>query len=113
MIRRPPRSTLFPYTTLFRSQPQAINHVRQYPLDSVVVPLNLADTITPDGTGIYGGYIYRLNDEVYLVDITARDRKSALGVIGGGARQRLGGRGRIRTLDPKIGGARTTRGGAS
>src|SRR3712207_7974664 len=24
MIRRPPRSTLFPYTTLFRSQPRAI-----------------------------------------------------------------------------------------
>src|SRR5687767_15174964 len=23
MIRRPPRSTLFPYTTLFRSQPQS------------------------------------------------------------------------------------------
>src|SRR5260370_22278489 len=23
MIRRPPRSTLFPYTTLFRSQPEA------------------------------------------------------------------------------------------
>src|SRR3712207_8962677 len=25
MIRRPPRSTLFPYTTLFRSGPQAIS----------------------------------------------------------------------------------------
>src|SRR3712207_8122336 len=25
MIRRPPRSTLFPYTTLFRSQPTASN----------------------------------------------------------------------------------------
>src|SRR2546426_12321713 len=25
MIRRPPRSTLFPYTTLFRSQPGLIN----------------------------------------------------------------------------------------
>src|SRR2546430_13244088 len=25
MIRRPPRSTLFPYTTLFRSAPAAIN----------------------------------------------------------------------------------------
>src|SRR2546427_11150634 len=25
MIRRPPRSTLFPYTTLFRSEVQAIN----------------------------------------------------------------------------------------
>src|SRR2546429_6226425 len=24
MIRRPPRSTLFPYTTLFRSQPQQL-----------------------------------------------------------------------------------------
>src|SRR2546428_9388885 len=75
-------------------QPKVINRVRQYPLDSVVVPLNLADTITPDGTGIYGGYVYRLNDEVYLVDITARDRKSALGVIGGGARQRPGRLGR-------------------
>src|SRR3712207_6968855 len=27
MIRRPPRSTLFPYTTLFRSQPIAIGDV--------------------------------------------------------------------------------------
>src|SRR5260370_24205276 len=29
MIRRPPRSTLFPYTTLFRSSGHAANHVRQ------------------------------------------------------------------------------------
>src|SRR2546430_2826539 len=27
MIRRPPRSTLFPYTTLFRSQPLALPEV--------------------------------------------------------------------------------------
>src|SRR3712207_7031791 len=27
MIRRPPRSTLFPYTTLFRSSPRAIGAV--------------------------------------------------------------------------------------
>src|SRR3712207_7465791 len=26
MIRRPPRSTLFPYTTLFRSTPQPLSH---------------------------------------------------------------------------------------
>src|SRR3712207_6950599 len=36
MIRRPPRSTLFPYTTLFRSQPfirmdPSVNHLRQRP----------------------------------------------------------------------------------
>src|SRR3712207_7734272 len=29
MIRRPPRSTLFPYTTLFRSLGQRIQHRRQ------------------------------------------------------------------------------------
>src|SRR5438034_9620267 len=28
MIRRPPRSTLFPYTTLFRSRPHADHRVR-------------------------------------------------------------------------------------
>src|SRR2546425_13248505 len=27
MIRRPPRSTLFPYTTLFRSDPREMPHV--------------------------------------------------------------------------------------
>src|SRR3712207_7713263 len=27
MIRRPPRSTLFPYTTLFRSEEPALDHV--------------------------------------------------------------------------------------
>src|SRR3712207_7786233 len=29
MIRRPPRSTLFPYTTLFRSQLGALRHERR------------------------------------------------------------------------------------
>src|SRR3712207_6944976 len=29
MIRRPPRSTLFPYTTLFRSKPPQVTEVRQ------------------------------------------------------------------------------------
>src|SRR2546425_5314041 len=32
MIRRPPRSTLFPYTTLFRSQPGAeVGHLGEVP----------------------------------------------------------------------------------
>src|SRR2546429_4557688 len=33
MIRRPPRSTLFPYTTLFRSQCRIIGKVRGKDLD--------------------------------------------------------------------------------
>src|SRR3712207_9379842 len=32
MIRRPPRSTLFPYTTLFRSE----GALKRYPIDSIV-----------------------------------------------------------------------------
>src|SRR3712207_7993232 len=37
MIRRPPRSTLFPYTTLFRSAVgvQGLHHVRQLGLEQV------------------------------------------------------------------------------
>src|SRR5256884_7185730 len=31
MIRRPPRSTLFPYTTLFRSMPMNAEGLRLYP----------------------------------------------------------------------------------
>src|SRR5256886_13262639 len=31
MIRRPPRSTLFPYTTLFRSLPELRSHARSGP----------------------------------------------------------------------------------
>src|SRR3712207_7372729 len=33
MIRRPPRSTLFPYTTLFRSKPRASTCERRYVLE--------------------------------------------------------------------------------
>src|SRR3989454_12387525 len=32
MIRRPPRSTLFPYTTLFRSLQEALDSARRAPL---------------------------------------------------------------------------------
>src|SRR3712207_8529557 len=46
MIRRPPRSTLFPYTTLFRSQCKRLAHglvaedrVRRLPLRTLAVDL--------------------------------------------------------------------------
>src|SRR3712207_8643727 len=44
MIRRPPRSTLFPYTTLFRSRDEAVSSVRQT-LGSFTA--NYADHIKP------------------------------------------------------------------
>src|SRR2546427_7147696 len=36
MIRRPPRSTLFPYTTLFRSQPERGGVVCTHPIDEAL-----------------------------------------------------------------------------
>src|SRR2546422_11154498 len=40
MIRRPPRSTLFPYTTLFRSAPERRSFVRNliYPVPDPTLP---------------------------------------------------------------------------
>src|SRR2546426_4744960 len=49
MIRRPPRSTLFPYTTLFRSTPDEFEHVKQHVLigSQILAPLvHLGDIIS-------------------------------------------------------------------
>src|SRR2546427_5798012 len=35
MIRRPPRSTLFPYTTLFRSPDCPVLYLRKYPEEEI------------------------------------------------------------------------------
>src|SRR3712207_9499938 len=59
MIRRPPRSTLFPYTTLFRSTPRAEDFSAWY--NEVVLRAELADyspvrgcmVIRPAGYGIW------------------------------------------------------------
>src|SRR2546422_4719453 len=48
MIRRPPRSTLFPYTTLFRSPPQLEIDQRAWHIRGVDLQGFLID---PDGAG--------------------------------------------------------------
>src|SRR3989449_3713443 len=52
----------------------------------------IANTPAPSGTGSYGGYSYRVGPNLFLIDVTGRDRASAAGAIagGGGARQRIG-----------------------
>src|SRR2546426_8809536 len=61
MIRRPPRSTLFPYTTLFRSLPfQARRRIRQREPDRVVQELPRDDGPAQrppvrDASGVRGG----------------------------------------------------------
>src|SRR3712207_9349682 len=62
MIRRPPRSTLFPYTTLFRSTqvPRLRDAARPLVVDlgygsSAVTTLELADRLGPEVHGLEGG----------------------------------------------------------
>src|SRR3712207_9010442 len=59
MIRRPPRSTLFPYTTLFRSK-----------LGRFLSP----DTIIPDATNpqALNRYAYGYNNPIYYIDPSGR-----------------------------------------
>src|SRR5258708_15147724 len=67
MIRRPPRSTLFPYTTLFRSQCVHTGHHDDNPGDLHLIP----DAIT-----IHGGDAYCAACIAGYVRITREDRKS-------------------------------------
>src|SRR2546422_4855453 len=77
MIRRPPRSTLFPYTTLFRSPPAAVTarrarQARRRPprgaslRPSLVLPLrrrSVADRFTCDSMGRHLARFERRSEE--------------------------------------------------
>src|SRR5438034_2562598 len=73
MIRRPPRSTLFPYTTLFRSQTASIPVVFTSAADPVATGL-VASLVRPGGnaTGAFQG----LQDAEQTRFELIRDRKS-------------------------------------
>src|SRR2546426_6748021 len=48
MIRRPPRSTLFPYTTLFRSAPRRSSRARQTASPSTPTPSTVQRRLPSD-----------------------------------------------------------------
>src|SRR3989454_5531583 len=75
MIRRPPRSTLFPYTTLFRSVADLLVGVDRPGVRSdrpAVVPLHVCDDAKVVGAPTGGGHIVVL----CRLFLRPRDRKS-------------------------------------
>src|SRR2546429_5513449 len=75
MIRRPPRSTLFPYTTLFRSE--AIVALRRHEPAIVLQDLGLP----PDPNGVEEGFatiaeIQRLAPRAKIIIVTGREGRS-------------------------------------
>src|SRR5256885_11054040 len=72
MIRRPPRSTLFPYTTLFRSKyPISLAKLRRVPrqfswVDQRLVREHVIDRLSHEACALY----------LFLVTVADADRKS-------------------------------------
>ena len=78
--------------------------------DSVAIGPSLP---APNGTGSYGGYSYKVGQNLFVLDVTSRDQASASGTIagGGGARERVGIIARIAPIDFDIKASLTTQGG--
>src|SRR3712207_6997456 len=80
MIRRPPRSTLFPYTTLFRSTPEPVDPLTGLPVDPAIltrVPLTIMIDNHPDAapqTGLNGAsmVIEALRSEEHTSELQSR-----------------------------------------
>jgi len=91
--------------------PVTYNQRGAYPTDSVALPNALLPTgRTPRNSGSYGGYVYRLNDNLYLIDVTGHDTVSGAGGNGGSgrARQRVGLLTRIKVLQLNVQASLTT-----
>src|SRR3989454_10992769 len=69
MIRRPPRSTLFPYTTLFRSLHDAVNAKAQAWRDIVKIGRTHMQDATPLTLGQeWSGYAGMLADDLERIE---------------------------------------------
>ena len=91
--------------------PSTYNVRGVYPTDSVTVPNAVVTGGTPRSTGSFGGYVYKLNNNLYLIDVTGHDTVSGRTVFGGGggqARQRVGLLTRIKVLQLGVQAALTT-----
>src|SRR3712207_8776537 len=74
MIRRPPRSTLFPYTTLFRSKTLAIGAVAIAPSQPTTVYVGTGES-TFSGDAYFGVGLYRIDNAETTADLVGRSEE--------------------------------------
>lgn len=92
-----------------------LNKKANYPTDSASYGSSASPIPTPGKTGTYYGTVYRLNSNLFLVDVTGRDNSNAtLGQgVGIGGRQRLGVLVKIQPINFNVSASLTTRNGVS
>src|SRR2546426_6455416 len=71
MIRRPPRSTLFPYTTLFRSKIDGYGRGLSRPADAAIIGFQDCAVLTYDYAGACAAELY-----IVKLERNRGDRKS-------------------------------------
>src|SRR5689334_24078952 len=80
MIRRPPRSTLFPYTTLFRSHNNNLVNVKVFDVSNPALPVYLRDVHTTNTTKVHQMTVRSKGSQVILYTSgwggNSTDRKS-------------------------------------
>src|SRR2546430_13643119 len=79
MIRRPPRSTLFPYTTLFRSESHQ-KFIKKYSLPFTLLCDEDGKVSKAYGVykkkNMYGKTYWGIERSTFIIDETGKDRKS-------------------------------------
>src|SRR3712207_7245012 len=79
MIRRPPRSTLFPYTTLFRSIPTVVGAISLLFFVFFLLPGDPAELLAGGGNrSVDEGVVQRINERYGLDDPRSEEHTSEL-----------------------------------
>src|SRR5438270_2154414 len=72
MIRRPPRSTLFPYTTLFRSEPDGSGYPRGLPVSEAPRGAQVVHLANAVVNGACVGQVHHLRSEEHTSELQSQ-----------------------------------------
>jgi hypothetical protein len=84
------------------------NGMAGYPATAPASERNIVSTTAKSNTGKFSGSFYKMNDEIYFLDMIGQDNQSLAGIRGGGASQRVGLLSTIRPLTIDIQASLTT-----